>query len=686
MVQAIIMKLSGLTMWLTKLNTIRKEFMPVWLPILFLILAQIVGCGMGSSNSGGISGRVIDGNGDAVPYAKVVSIFDEDNAVYSDLRGVFRISDLISGHHNIVITHKDYNLEQVSVDVSVGKMTEIGDIRLNNGTSAKSIYDVVVDSIATASARIIWKTSKEQICEVIYGKEYGEYSQIYRESRGTTTHTAILGDLKPETLYHFRIQYKDENGNLYYSYDYSFFTSEPDAPSKPKYVEVQPLSELDSITVAWNSPVNTTSVKGYNVYRLHKLIGRRENSEWERINETVLDSKTFTYTDNTIESGNFYRYAVVAVNQYGAESEKEQSKMVFASGIINEGIVLSKADSPVEIYSDIVVAAGVNLNIEAGTELLINDRDAFSSGLDEERVEFIVYGQITIDGEEGNPVIFAPLAGSGNRNHWGGIRILTNSQLVSRISYANLFSCSGYAIEVKAPSVQLNNISVSYSVGGISLEGVRSILDLKGCSFKEISDTALYVKDCSKVTLANSVIENAKTGVANSITGSDNVSATMQTIIRNTDMYVSEVGITGSYGRIAALNTLIVCPNGTGIKCDKTLQNDGNNIDHVTISAYNGIDIVKGTLTITNNIIANVLATGSVGINNQQEGLPYYAFNDVYGFNTLYNGCQAGTPAYSINPNFIGGNPYSYEIMPTSVMAFSDQYGKEMGRYGITRY
>lgn len=673
-------------MSLTKFNKIKKEFMPVWLPVFFLILAQLVGCGLGSSNSGGISGRVIDAKGNAVPYAKVFSVFDEDNAVYTDLSGVFRISDLTAGLHNIVITHNDYELEQKSVEVSVGKMTEMGDIRLNSGTSSKRIYEVRIDNIATTTVTLSWKTSKEQICQVIYGTNYGDYSLSLKESRAEVNHIATIENLVPESLYHFRVQYTDESGNLYYSYDYSFITNEPDAPSKPRFVEIQPLTTLNSITVAWNSPTNAISVKGYNVYRLNKLVGRKENSEWARINENTLDSKTFTYTDTTVESGNFYKYAVVAVNQYGAESEKEQSKMVFASGIINETVVLSKSDSPVEVYSDIVVAAGVNLNIEAGTELLINDRDAFSSGLDEDRVEFIVYGQITIDGEENNPVIFAPLAGSGMRNHWGGIRILTDSQLVSRISYANIFGCSGYAVEVKAPGVQLHNISVSYSNGGISLEGVRNTLDLSECVFKEIADTALYVKDCSKVTLANSLIENAKTGVSNFITGSDNVSATMQTIIRNTDMYVSDTGITGSFGRVAALNTLIVSPNGTGIKCDKTLQNYGNNIDHVTINAYNGINIVTGTLEITNNIIANTTATGSVGIYNQQDGLPSYSYNDVYGYETLYNGCQAGSIAYSVNPDFVGGNPYSYEIMPTSVMVFSDQYGKEMGRYGLTRY
>lgn len=189
------------------------------------------------------------------------------------------------------------------------------------------------------------------------------------------------------------------------------------------------------------------SVTGYNIYRRHKLVKRAELSDWVKLNDSPVDAKTFEFTDLTVESGKFYRYGVTSINQFGVDSEKEITDMVFATGVLNEETVLTADDSPIELHADLIVAAGVNLLIEAGTEILIGEKDSNSSGLDEERVEILVYGQITIDGIAGKPVVFAPLNGSGRRDHWAGISVITDSQLVSRISHS--FSFWLYRLRVK---------------------------------------------------------------------------------------------------------------------------------------------------------------------------------------------------------------------------------------------
>ncbi len=233
--------------------------------------------------------------------------------------------------------------------------------------------------------------------------------------------------------------------------------------------------------------------------------------------------------------------------------------MVFATGVLNEETVFTADDSPIELHADLIVAAGVNLLIEGGTEILIGEKDSNSSGLDEERVEILVYGQITIDGIAGKPVVFAPLNGSGRRDHWAGISVITDSQLVSRISHASLFGCIGYALNIKAKEVSVNNLSVSYSNGGVSLDGVRSVLDLDNCSFYEIASVAVNISDCYRVSLANSVIKDASVGVITLNTNANN-----QTVVKNTDIYVSELGIKALFGKGIIANTLVVCKDGTG--------------------------------------------------------------------------------------------------------------------------
>ena len=208
--------------------------------------------------------------------------------------------------------------------------------------------------------------------------------------------------------------------------------------------------------------------------------------------------------------------------------------------------------------------------------------------------------------EFGKPVVFAPLNGSGRRDHWAGISVITDSQLVSRISHASLFGCIGYALNIKAKEVSVNNLSVSYSNGGVSLDGVRSVLDLDNCSFYEIASVAVNISDCYRVSLANSVIKDASVGVITLNTNANN-----QTVVKNTDIYVSELGIKALFGKGIIANTLVVCKDGTGILCENALSSSGNYIDHVTIDALNGIDILNGNFTVKNNIITNSQALGT---------------------------------------------------------------------------
>ncbi|MFA6750386.1 MAG: hypothetical protein WCS82_11020, partial [Candidatus Riflebacteria bacterium] len=116
------------------------------------------------------------------------------------------------------------------------------------------------------------------------------------------------------------------------------------------------------------------------------------------------------------------------------------------------------------------------------------------------------------------------------------------------------------------------------------------------------------------------------------------------------------------------------------------LSSSGNYIDHVTIDALNGIDILNGNFTVKNNIITNSQALGNTGIINRTSENPVYNFNNVVGFGVLYQNCQKGPNSISFVPNFVGGNPYDYNLKPTSILIFADEYQKELGRYGVSRY
>jgi hypothetical protein len=651
------------------------------LPLVLLLLAQLFGCGMRSSNTGGICGRVLDGNSNVVVGAAVVSLFDENQVMYTDLSGFFKIDELPAGLHTLAIVHKDYDLEQVSAEVKAGKMADMGNIKLSNVEASDKLTEVVVAKVASTTATITFKTNRERLCTIIYGLQNGAYNQEKREFRPGLEHSIELTNLEPETLYHFRVKFQDEGGKAFHSYDYSFVTAAPDRPMKPNFVNIEPLVKLKTVTVSWAAPTNKRSVTGYNIYRRNKLVKRGEMSDWVRLNDEVLDAKTFAYSDTSVESGMFYRYAVVSVNEFGAQSEKEVTKMVFTTGIINSETILTLEDSPIELYSDLIVSAGVNLAIEPGVEILVSNKDSFASGLDEDRVEILVYGQITFVGEPEKPIIFAPLSGDGRRDHWAGIKILTDSQLISQLSYVHLFGCNDFALDANLQNLAVNNVSVFYSNKGLRFENLMALLELDSCYFSDITHEALSFKECNRVRVTNSLVEGAKIGLI-----VENHHYSKQFTIRNTDFHVQEVGILANFGQGSILNTLVVAKNGKGIVCNEALSPFGNYIDHNTIDAREGLEINAGDFVVTNNIITNTLNMGAKGLINNSGNELYNNHNNLSGFAEPYVSCVAGNASTILVPSFFGGSPYDYNLKPTSILIFSDQYQKEVGRYGVTRY
>jgi hypothetical protein len=659
-----------LKMFLTE----RKHFIPAgMLAVMLLLLALLSGCGLRQSQTGSLSSRVIDAGGNAVVNAVVFSIFAEHEKVYSGLDGGFYLSELPAGLNNIVIMHKDYAVEERQIEIKSGDATVIETIRLDRANAPHRIFNVQVADVASTSARITWNTYRSVICNVEYGTTMG-YGAIYREERPAEQHAVILTDLQPETVYHFRVQYIDEAAISHYSYDFPFKTDNAGRPDTPSAIRLRPLASLGVVEFEWDAAAVSSSAQGYNVYR------KVNDDDWQRINDSTAGLRERVFADINAESGTFCRYAITAVNAYGAESDKRVSGVVFVPGIINRDVKISVADSPVAIYSDLVIAAGVTFSADAGSEFLIADSDAFAAGLDEQRVELQVNGRISLQGTAENPVKFGPLQGSGRRDHWAGIRILSSMTGISEINHVQMFGCNGYALKVSADRIKITNLVITHSENGVSLAGLKDTLELQGCSFKEIAGVALKISKCRRVLVYDTDFSQVGTAIENFTDYADD-----QLMVYRTRINCLQTGIVGTFGKSKIYNTLIIAETGLAVKLERLLNRRENFIDHCTIDAYKGILVEVGEVTIANNIIVNRLQKGGVGINNSSFLAPDYSFNNIYGFTTAYQGCSAGIGAVSTDPKFVGGNPFDYRLAPDSTLRLQDYYGSEMGRYGSSR-
>ncbi len=650
-----------------------KKLLPALMLAFFLLVALLPGCGLRQSKTGSLSSRVIDADGNAVVNAEVFSIFAESEKVYTASDGAFYLSEIPAGINNIVIIHPDFALEERQVEISSSKATVVEFIKLDRSNAPNRISNVKVNSVASTSVEISWSTYRSVICNVDYGVTQS-YGSIYREQRPATEHVAELTGLTPETLYHFRVQYIDENSVSYYSYDLSFRTDRSDRPYSPEKLLIKPMKAQKTVELEW-ADLPGRIASGYNIYRSEGF------DEWQKLNDLPLGAKSSSFADIAAEPGAFYRYAVVAVDDLGAESEKTISETVFVPGIITRNVSLRASDSPVKVYADLIISSGAHFEVEAGTQFQISSSDAFASGKDEQRIEITVHGRIALVGTSENPIVFSPMEGDGRRDHWAGIRILSHLTGICDLSHVKIFGCNDSAVYVKADRVRLGNLQISYCLNGLSLEGLRDYLELDSCSFSEISDTALSINRCRRILLNNSNFNSVGRAVYNFTDYPDD-----QILIKNTDISCINTGIAGKFGKLRFLNLLIIAPDGTGIDFEDAFNRVENYVDHCTIDAMKGIVVRSGEFIIENNVISNRSQNGLIGINNTSILSPDYSYNNIYGFSEAYEGCQGGIGALQTDPKYVGGNPFSYRLQADSTLKLQDRYGSELGKYGNTRY
>lgn len=662
--------------------------------LLFFVLSILVisGCGLRDVQTGSIYGLVTNDNGDVVAQALVYSIQKEYEKVYTGSDGVFYLSELAAGNHTIIVQHPNYKQEVVQIYVKPNETIKITPIKLLNLYSQKFFNNIKVEKVSSSTAVISWDTYKELLCEVEYGETIN-YGFSVKENFESKSHKITITNLKPETVYHFRIKFTDNNGLQWYSYDHTFKTLSPDAPQPPTSVSVR-LVSYGSAKIAWK-PSNTASVTGYNVWRkillpanykdnLYSSVNTFSNNfdfaDWQLLTTDGLDKDCFEYTDISLEGGNLYIYAVTAYNQYKANSQKAISNKIFMPGYITKDAILTYAQSPYILYSDIIVSPNVTLTVEPGVEFYISQNDLFKLGNYADKVEFLIYGRLNLTGSENKPIKFMPLDSILANNYWAGITILPSNFEKSSLSYVWLSGCKPYAIFMKNAEANLENLYIKLCYSGISLSNVRNNLSLYNIRIDDISSTAVEINNCRNINIVNSQF-SATTNAIHIISSNE------EDMLRVSENYIEAYlsGITGKFSSFVFKNNVINTPFGTAINIQ---WSNGHQkiIDHCTINAKIGIHIASGSVIVENNLIVNLDEKGDKGIWISGPIAPVFNYNNIFGFLTPYSGCSPGIGANSYPPDFVGGKPFNWQIISSSPLKRADKYGSEIGRYGKSYY
>ncbi len=190
--------------------------------------------------------------------------FGTSSGVYTDSVNVgdvitYELIDLTDGF--------TYYFAVTAYDISGNESTyseEVYKTPVNNDTTPPSISGIYADNIVSNGAIINWTTDEPSDTQVEYGTtiSYGYISPL--NSFLTTNHSQTINGLIPSTLYHYRVQSRDSNGNLAVSGDNTFTTSDPIDSTPPQIFNVitETITENSAI-IRWSTDETSTSQVEY---------------------------------------------------------------------------------------------------------------------------------------------------------------------------------------------------------------------------------------------------------------------------------------------------------------------------------------------------------------------------------------------------------------------------------------
>jgi N-acetylneuraminic acid mutarotase len=128
---------------------------------------------------------------------------------------------------------------------------------------APYVSNVKFNNVNINSAYVIFTIKNAVQATIEYGTtvNYGK-SQSLSTSTAESTYTVQLTDLTEDTLYHLRIAGKDEEGNVYYSDDYTFQTLPTPKITNLKIQQVVGLPTA-TLRILWQTNALTTTVVNY---------------------------------------------------------------------------------------------------------------------------------------------------------------------------------------------------------------------------------------------------------------------------------------------------------------------------------------------------------------------------------------------------------------------------------------
>ena len=170
-------------------------------------------------SEGGISGSSVtfawsgsDAVGEPLLYSYAMDLGGW-TSFYSSTMNTF--NGLSEGSHTFHVRARDYS---GNVDLTPAVRNFMVDL------TPPVIGELAVPRITNKSAIISWQTNEPATSQALFGLSAGYDAGTAQDNTLVTSHTALLTNLKADTLYHFSVKSKDQAGNQANSPDLTFRT------------------------------------------------------------------------------------------------------------------------------------------------------------------------------------------------------------------------------------------------------------------------------------------------------------------------------------------------------------------------------------------------------------------------------------------------------------------------------
>lgn len=644
-----------------------KELGSKWL-VLMAILSVLVfsaGCeNQMSTQRGVISGLVLDDSGNRITGAMVTSHRSLFRAE-TDKNGRYEFTSLDEGSHRLSVDRDGFYIASKTVELGYGQVLEDIDILVENLPDliqwqivVKETNRVVVD-VECAESMSIWAA----------WREVGSSRLQTHPTEFMRQHQVELTGLFPGAEYQLQIEGQTNDGRKFVSEANTFKTVHrgdvAGAPSMPEDFKVRQSSQGPMLSWLYKG---LDPLEGFRIYK--SVDAGSMNLLYD---EKYIFAAQNSITDEMVDPGKLYAYAIQAVDLEGNVSSLTTEIRIIPSGRTKENLVWRKSWNPINVNGDLIVPAGKTLTLEPGVNIVFSATDEGKTGYNPEFCEFIVEGALLAEGTAAEAIRMINSSSSPTRADWDGIRIIADkNQTPSILKYVEVAGAEN-GLAIYNSSTEVSQFTARYCQTGVSLHGSVGInLDFVACVD---CDTGLLVENTFNCQVGNLQATGADIGVQ--LQGNTNFKLEKFAIRAARKVAVKTGDRAGLIMRNGVMHSY-----ATGLDAGGAISD----YQYLTVDSLNGI-IVNGAdvPVIKNNIIINRQNPGTGnGIEDKTLGRSY-AYNNIFGFyQATFNCNQDGGPILNLDPLFIGGidADFDYHLKAESPVVSASDRGGQPGAYG----